>query len=331
MLAPGIAWRLGQRKGRGAFTLIELLVVIAIIAVLVGLLLPAVQKVRTAAGRISCASNLRQVALALHSYHDAQGTFPPGGEFHNDSAGNGQHWENWAISLLPYVEQEALQRQYDFGKRNADPAQAQVRTTFVKVYSCPADVFANQIVKPASGPGDPPGNPPVFMTGSYRAMTGRSEAGTSWNYFSWADPVQAPDLAQYRPTWRGAMPLRVAGVAGLGPTRIGDISDGASNTILAGERTTRTDSTHTTFWADTFNVYSLSYACSESRALLGDYLACVALGADIPCKYGWGSSHTGVINFALCDGSVRGISPNVDTSVFVGLATIAGGEVGNDF
>jgi prepilin-type N-terminal cleavage/methylation domain-containing protein/prepilin-type processing-associated H-X9-DG protein len=326
MLASGIAGRLGRRAGRGAFTLIELLVVIAIIAVLLFLLLPAVQKVREAAARMSCASNLKQIGLALHHYHDANGSFPAGSEFHDDPAGNGQHWQNWALSILPYVEQDALQRQYRFDQRNADPAQAPVRTAYVKVYSCPSDVNANRVLPPASGPG----GPPEFMTGAYRGMTGRSDAGV--NYYSWADPVQAPSLAQNQPAWKGALSIHQPAVARLSPTRIGDITDGTSGTLLVGERTTRTDPSHTTFWADTYNIYSLSFACPESRTLLGDYQACLDVGgADVPCKYGWGSPHPGVINFALCDGSVRAISTNIDMSLFMALATVAGGEVANDF
>jgi prepilin-type N-terminal cleavage/methylation domain-containing protein/prepilin-type processing-associated H-X9-DG protein len=332
MRASESVCRFGRRQGREAFTLIELLVVIAIIAILVGLLLPAVQKVRDAAGRMSCASNLKQIALGLHNYHDAYGNFPAGAEFHNDTASPpaGQHWHNWALSLLPFVEQDALQKRYDFTKRNFDAAQDPVRKTFVKVYSCPADPHANQILTP----GSPSGHTEMYMTGSYRAMTGRSEAGMTLNYFSWADPVQAPALAvdRDRASWRGVLPIHMPGTAGLsGMTRMGDISDGTSNTILVGERTTRTDPTHTTFWASTYNINSLSFACSESRALLGDYLACATLGTDVPCKYGWGSNHTGAINFALADGSVRPISPNVDTTTFVNLATIAGGEVARDY
>src|SRR5438067_2470768 len=103
---------------RYAFTLIELLVVIAVIADLVGLLPPAVQKVREAAGRTKCINNLKQLGLAVHSYHDAQGTIPPNSKtisynWAADSARSGAESWTWIARILPYIEQGPLANQYN--------------------------------------------------------------------------------------------------------------------------------------------------------------------------------------------------------------------------
>src|SRR5262245_13984576 len=127
-------------RRRTGFTLIELLVVIAIIAVLIGLLLPAVQKVREAAARMSCTNNLKQIALANMNYESANGTFLPG------VGKNGCCWGTWMIPILPYMEQDNLFKYYvnfggldTSGPRYTGGTNATVASTRLKAFTCPSD------------------------------------------------------------------------------------------------------------------------------------------------------------------------------------------------
>jgi prepilin-type N-terminal cleavage/methylation domain-containing protein/prepilin-type processing-associated H-X9-DG protein len=136
-------------RHRSAFTLIELLVVIAIIAVLIGLLLPAVQKVRSAAARAACANNLKQLALACHNYHDVEKSFPAGLEM-----SRGRYTvATFFVRLLPYVEQDALYRQWDFvNPANNSATRTSPAATVVKTFICPADLVNENPVFAAADP-----------------------------------------------------------------------------------------------------------------------------------------------------------------------------------
>jgi prepilin-type N-terminal cleavage/methylation domain-containing protein/prepilin-type processing-associated H-X9-DG protein len=306
---------------RRAFTLVELLVVIAIIGVLVALLLPAVQSAREAARRMSCQSNLKQIGIACHNFHDTRGTFPSGHKVTYDGT-NTRYFSGWAIQILPYIEQDNLFKQYDDTVPNLDPKNKLVRESYVATYACPAELKPKQILIPETQ-ADTGGTGNVqFMIGSYRGMGGVSATG----FDQWAGfPTEVLVNMQQGPGLRGMLHTDWQG--GVAPERMANITDGTSNTLLVGERSTRTHMTRGTFWADSFNLYSVSGAYSQSASLMADYDACIRVASDqAQCKYGWGSFHPQQINYVFGDGSVRTIKTNIDMKLFTYLATIGNGE-----
>jgi prepilin-type N-terminal cleavage/methylation domain-containing protein len=309
--------RFVDRRSRGAFTLIELLVVIAIIGILIALLLPAVQKVREAANRTRCANNLKQIGLAIHNYHDALGSFPPGGITEGYCCDT-PSLSNWAISILPFLEQQNLADRYVNSEFNESPVNEFVRTSPVKVYICPSDLNTDATAVPESGPGS---NNVFYHPGTYRAVSGKSIDGSL--YWDNADALAMPR------DWRGVM-HSVWTAKGLTPETFAAVIDGTSNTIMVGEYSTRTHNQRRTFWAYTYTSYSQSSATPQARTLIPDWDVCVQIGGpsdENACKRAWGSFHASIINFVWVDGSVRPINVNIDLNLFTALATIAGGEV----
>jgi len=317
------------RSGRHGFTLIELLVVIAIIAILIGLLLPAVQKVREAANRIKCANNLKQQALAAHNYESAHGVFPTGTLPSVDVAGVPTLGTNVWVELLPYFEQDNLRRKWDLadnrnnvaGGRNATQAQV------IKILICPSDRLPDPVweltqfypVLPI----------PSWSFGFYGMSSYGGNAGTR--------SVQTGGLP--------ALPrLSKDGVIYVGSSvRLADITDGASNTILFGERfhydleyerlrpSVRPDFPPMAGWGRWGFVANFGASGNISLSTPAPINYRVPPGGDFPtledraCVFG--SGHPGGANFAFGDGSVRFLSDSTPLPMLQALSTRAGGEV----
>ncbi len=292
---------------RCGFTLIELLVVIAIIAVLIGLLLPAVQKVRDAAGRMNCQNNLKQVGLGLQTYHDAHRQFPSGYTSGFDAAGNdtGPGW-GWAAQLLPNVEQDNLFKQINFSLPIEHPANAVVRTQTVKTYLCPVE---NSLASLAVGTRD--------------ASTGRLLtticAVAPANYIG-SYGVGEPGIDGDGIFFRGSV------------VRIADITDGTSSTLIVGERSFRYSEAT---WVGAVTNSQLGATPGSPLPNLPEVAANFILGHtgemfDGPTRprelNHYSSNHSGGINFVFADGHVRLLTSSTDYTVLKALTTRARGE-----
>ena len=208
------------RSFRRGFTLIELLVVIAIIAILIGLLLSAVQKVRAAAARTSCSNNLKQLGLALHHYHDADGRFPKGCSM--DDVGGGQWGFSWLVYVLPYVEQENL-----YGKLQHSGQAGYLNTNNLRV----VDGVAPKVFRCPSSPLD---------TFAPARFAGQQQGVCIANYVGIAGAVElsAGDFTERRisSNKRGGLASGGGVLFPHSAIRLTDIADGASNTLLLGEQ-----------------------------------------------------------------------------------------------
>jgi prepilin-type N-terminal cleavage/methylation domain-containing protein/prepilin-type processing-associated H-X9-DG protein len=298
--------RSSSRGKRPAFTLIELLVVIAIIAVLMGLLVPAVQQVREAAARTQCRNNLKQIGLALHSYHDRMKAFPPG-YFSNsapDGSDSGPGW-GWAYYLLPDLEQTNLQRQINFALGVGHPANAAPRVAPLAIFLCPSDSPPRTFTV-SDGNGQPLGD---VAYGNYLGVNGNG--GVSDH----AADNDGPFLRNRR-------------------FRIADIQDGLSNTLFIGERSSTMS--YTT-WAGAATGGVVPSRRDPAAAEAAPALVLGHCGPHLPNNPlvtdadAFSSGHLQGVNFLFGDGSVHTINSAVATDIYDALATRAGGEpVGGD-
>jgi len=316
-------------KSKHGFTLIELLVVIAIIGVLIALLLPAVQQAREAGRRAKCANNLKQIGLAIANYEDVHRCLPPGKIVATLPSGSEDTgWMNWTISILPYLERQALYDWYNIQFDNRSFTNSTVTRSFIQTYICPSDINTTLLDNPESG-NTSPARP--FAPGSYRAVSGKTDG---------LDPTQYYDIRNVNLPLDYRGPMHVIGVLvnmQLAPVKYGDILDGASKTLLVGEYHTATYNTRRTFWAYAHTSYASGSICPPCiRDVFGlpDYQKCIdgLPGATInPCKRAFASFHPGGVNFVKCDGSVAFISRNVDRNLLGAMVTIAGQETTPDF
>jgi len=302
-------WKNAMTLRCRAFTLIELLVVIAIIAILIGLLLPAVQKVREAAARASCTNNLKQLALACHNFESTNGGYP--------AVYLASTQPGWVTAVLPYIEQDNLSRLWPDGLNPLNtnwqsPTLTPVVSTVLKVQTCPSSPVGGKALGPADG----------F---AFTAATADYAATASFNtaLYSLLYPKGQADTSA---------PMQVATFG-----RITSVTDGTSNTLLIVEMSGRpywylpnkqrsTSATNNPrtygfgFWAHN-NAHNISTFVADGTA------AGIDCAVNCSNEFGVYSFHPSGANVALADGSIRMLQQSTSAATLAALVTRNGGEV----
>ena len=304
------------RHRRSGFTLIELLVVIAIIAILIGLLLPAIQKIREAANRMACSNNLKQMGLALHNFNDTNGTLPHGGT--NPWSGGGDGWPvppgplgylndaGWAWQILPYIEKDNVAR-LTYGT-----AQNQV----IKIYFCPS---RRTNIHPASQ---------AFRALMDYAAATPGDGPNSWDQFwygdTWGTSYQAA-------VYNGMIIRKYSGGGQQTGVALTAATDGLSNTLMVSEKQLNPANYYVgdwhddQGWIDGWDPDVIRYTAFQPHSDK-DYGTVQNGGWE---GYRFGSAHTTGINGLFGDGSVRFIRYSVDLTLFNWLGNRQDGQIVN--
>jgi prepilin-type N-terminal cleavage/methylation domain-containing protein/prepilin-type processing-associated H-X9-DG protein len=308
-----------MRRPRSAFTLIELLVVIAIIAILIGLLLPAVQKIREAANRMSCSNNLKQIGLGMHNFQATYDSFPTagaeGGAFGIPATQAGFDTMGWAYQLLPYIEQDNL---YQIGQTsgpwnwNGSIGKAMVEVP-VKIYNCPSRGFRRTSVPMPWGS--------VYAMGDYAGVM--VEWGFQYQSTAPPDPNEQntfQGIIAKGGHYRTDDPTQTVKYGGVTPA---SVTDGLSNTIAIMEKSVNAKYPRPDNW-DWWELPGWSYNADwPNMRLIGNWMPLVADNQDRASvglswwftngpgskttEFGFGSAHPGVVNALFGDGSVHPI------------------------
>lgn len=326
------AGMLRTRRKRG-FTLIELLVVIAIIAILIAMLLPAVQKARETARRTQCANNLKQIGIALHTYHDSHGVFPPGNIIRIPTQLEGLNprqtamgdpiecasW-SWAAMALPHLEQNNLYDALLLPDSTLDEAhfyRYQLLTSKLPPFLCPSDIAQ-----------DPLNKKRCLKTALGREVCVVAAGEAKSNYVASAPLANRPDGVGPGGFWNRGI------FTGNSSTSLEDITDGTSHTILAGERRTGGGGDASIWPGANFgmdgdigatretNYGSAFFRMQTGRPVLESHCAADTDNSDSDCgdkpRWAFSSEHVGNgANFLMTDGSVRFISENIQSAIML--------------
>lgn len=322
---------MSNRTLRSGFTLIELLVVIAIIAVLIGLLLPAVQKVREAASRVKCQNNLKQLGIALHSFSDARGGLPFGGTYPR-----GVTTSSWSVHarILPYIEQENLQRLIDFSRPYS--VQPLVTRQRVSTFICPSEV--NDRPRPSGSLTHYPLNygacfgtwhiyNPLHQASSDGAFMVNQRVTLVQVTDGTSNTIAMTEVKAYNPYLRDGgnpasntvPPTDPNSIGGLG----GNFKTNSGHTEWVDARVHQSGVT-TTFTPNTRVPYNVggSFDIDFNSSREGKTTNRVTMAAVTARSY-----HPTLVNVLMLDGSVRSVSDSVQLRVWRAMGTRSGGEV----